>query len=201
MLSRYVATAILLCSELNSKSYLLQGGTVIYGNSNLNDDKYKVPGNYYCNSTEAAASLQNAPFSVAFTLKVEQATGSSEYPCQTARNYQTGAKAWREYNPYSKMWTNWIYFSNDATVLSQAIKCKTFYNDTAKAKQFPTTISVNAIIFAFDTQNILSAAITSFNTNQGSRITYTGNSNTLVESFSVRQITLAPNVFARVYDV
>ena len=109
-------------SELNSKSYLLEGGTVIYSNSNLNDDKYKVPGNYYCNNTEVAASLQNAPFSVAFTLKVEQATGSSELPCQTARNYQTGAKAWREYNPYSKMWTNWIYFSDDATLLGQTIQ-------------------------------------------------------------------------------
>lgn len=101
---------------LYSKSYLLQGGTVILSNSNLNDDKYKVPGNYYCNNTEVAASLQNAPFSVAFTLKVEQATGSSEIPCQTARNYQTGAKAWREYNPYSKAWTKWVYFSDDATV-------------------------------------------------------------------------------------
>ena len=128
--------------ELNSKSYLLFGGTVIYSNSNLNDDKYKVPGNYYCNNTEVAASLQNAPFSVSFTLKVEQATGSSEYPCQTARNYQTGAKAWREYNPYSKMWTNWIYFSDDATLFSKLIgKNAGGHNSIFRGKNLGTQVT------------------------------------------------------------
>lgn len=131
-------------------------------------------------------------------MKVEHSSGDA-YPSQTCRAYSTGKVNRRLFS--NNAWGEWKTFSDDATVLSQAIKCKTFYNDTAKAKQFPTTISVNAIIFAFDTQNILSAAITSFNTNQGSRITYTGNSNTLVESFSGGQITLAPNVFARVYDV
>ena len=77
-----------------------------------------------------AASLQNAPFSVAFTLKVEQATGASEYPCQTARNYQTGAKAWREYNPYSRAWTNWVYFSDDTTLFAgKAIQSGDDLND------------------------------------------------------------------------
>lgn len=131
-------------------------------------------------------------------MKVEYSTGDA-YPSQTCRAYSTGRIRRRFFS--NNAWGEYINFSDDATVLSQAIKCKTFYNDTTETKQFPTPISINAVIFAFDTQNILNAAICSFNTNQGSRITYAGNSNALVESFSLGQITLTPNVCARIYDV
>lgn len=187
--------------ELNSKSYLLDGGIPIPESADMNSDTYKTPGNYFCSSSTIANSLKNVPFSnTAFTLKVGYSTGKS-YPSQTFKAYRTGKVAYRIYDAYSQGWSDWVYFSDDATVLGQTIKCKTFYNDTTETKQFPTPISLNAVIFAFDTQNILNAAICSFNTNQGSRITYAGNSNALVESFSLGQITLAPNVCARIYDV
>ena len=149
-------------NELNSNSYLLQGGTSIPNNADLND--YTTVGNYYCNNNAIAESLQNAPFSTAFTLKIEQATGTPEFPCQTARNYQTGVKAWREYNKYSEAWTNWAYFSDDATIFAgTSIKSRDDLNDyktpgiyksvsssqTATILNLPETIQSGFILLVF----------------------------------------------------
>lgn len=103
-------------NELNSKSYLLQGGTIIPNNADMNN--YTTPGNYYCISDSAAKTLKNCPFTHAFTLKVEYSRGNS-VPCQTFREYNTGITAYRKYE--SSTWIDYYYFSDDATVLGQTI--------------------------------------------------------------------------------
>lgn len=102
-------TVIGSINELNSNSYLLQGGTLIPENANLED--YKNPGNYYCNSSEIAATIQNIPPSsvftgVAFTLKVELGAGTGN-PIQTYREYRNGNIALRTL--ISGEWTDWKY--------------------------------------------------------------------------------------------
>ena len=104
--------------ELNSKSYSLSGGTVIYSGSDMNADKYKNPGNYYCNNNDVVASLVNSPFTSAFILKVDQATGSEEYPRQTFTRYTDGRIAQRKHDPYNKQWSDFAYFSDDATLFA-----------------------------------------------------------------------------------
>lgn len=100
-------------SELNSKSYLLKGGTAISSGADMND--YTTPGNYYCISDSAAITLKNCPFTHAFTLKVEHSRGIS-VPCQTFREYHTGITAYRKYE--SSSWKGYAYFSDDATVFA-----------------------------------------------------------------------------------
>ena len=103
-------------NELNSKSYLLDGGIPIPESADMNSDTYKTPGNYFCSSSTIANSLKNVPFSnTAFTLKVGYSTGKS-YPSQTFKAYRTGNVAYRIYDAYSQGWSDWIYFSDDATV-------------------------------------------------------------------------------------
>ena len=100
-------------NELNSKSYLLRGGTAIPSGADMDD--YTTPGNYYSSSTSISSSLQNAPFSTPFTLKIENANGI-DYPCQTFREYNTGHIAWRWKNITSSAWSQFVYFSDDATL-------------------------------------------------------------------------------------
>ena len=101
--------------ELNGKSYLLKGGTNIPENADMNN--YTTPGNYYCISDSAARTLKNCPFTHAFTLKVEYSRGGS-VPCQTFREYNTGITAYRKYE--SSTWIDYVYFSDDDTVLKSA---------------------------------------------------------------------------------
>lgn len=104
--------------ELNSKSYLLDGGIPIPESADMNSDTYKTPGNYFCSSSTIANSLKNVPFSnTAFTLKVGYSTGKS-YPSQTFKAYRTGKVAYRIYDAYSQGWSDWFFFSDDATVLN-----------------------------------------------------------------------------------
>lgn len=99
--------------ELNSKAYLLQGGTSIPSNSDLND--YTTPGNYYCSTDSTVETLENYPFTHAFTMKVEYSTGTG-YSCQTVREFFTGKKAYRYYASDSEQWNAWKYFSDDANI-------------------------------------------------------------------------------------
>lgn len=104
-------------SELNSKSYLLQGGTAISSNSDMNN--YTEIGNYYANS-EIAQSLQNAPFNRSFTMKIDYGNGTG-YICQTYREIDTGRVAIRYNNNQvanAEQWQPFVYFSDDATVSS-----------------------------------------------------------------------------------
>ena len=103
--------------ELNSKSYLLQGGTPIPENANLDD--YATPGNYHCHLSVTARTLENSPFTSAFILKVEYGNGVG-YVSQTAIRHDTGQKAWRYNN--TSAWSDWRYFSDDDTVLGQCIQ-------------------------------------------------------------------------------
>lgn len=92
---------------------MLRGGTAISNGADMDD--YTTPGNYYSSSTSISSSLQNAPFSTPFTLKIENANGI-DYPCQTFREYNTGRIAWRWKNITSSAWSQFVYFSDDATV-------------------------------------------------------------------------------------
>lgn len=94
---------------------MLRGGTAISNGADMDD--YTTPGNYYSSSTSISSSLQNAPFSTPFTLKVENSNGI-DYPCQTFREYNTGRIAWRWKNITSSAWSQFAYFSDDATFLS-----------------------------------------------------------------------------------
>ena len=102
-------------NELNSKTYLLQGGTAISNGADMND--YSTPGNYYCLYDSYAQSLTNAPFTRAFVLKVEYSNGVS-YPRQIFTEYSTGIKAIRFISSSGGSWSDWLYFSDDATVLT-----------------------------------------------------------------------------------
>lgn len=62
-----------------TKGWLLRGGTSIPADADLND--YKTPGNYYCDTNAAAATIKNNPVDQAFTLKVFYDTGTG-YPAQ-----------------------------------------------------------------------------------------------------------------------
>lgn len=105
-------------SELNSKSYLLQGGTAIQNGDDM--DNYKSPGSYYLALTNDISSLKNAPnFTSAFTMKVEYGNGTA-YPCQIYTECTTGRKAFRYFNSTYKTWQPFVYFSDDATVLKSA---------------------------------------------------------------------------------
>ena len=101
-------------NELNSKTYLLQGGTPIPENADMNT--YTTPGNYYVISNAQAATLSNSPFgNNAFILKVEYANGVT-YPRQIFTEYSTGRKAIRFISSSGGSWSDWLYFSDDATL-------------------------------------------------------------------------------------
>lgn len=104
-------------NELNSKSYLLQGGTAIPDNADMNE--YTTPGNYYCATNRSADTLNNSPFGYAFTLKVGYSNGTG-YPYQLYRRYDTGGLAYRIYltDASPKRWDRYYYFSDDATLIS-----------------------------------------------------------------------------------
>lgn len=105
---------------LYSKSYLLEGGTAIPRNSNMNN--YDTPGNYVCSTYGNGQTLENAPFNNAFLLKVGYATGDG-YPCQTYTEYNTGRKAYRFKDAAD--WQPYVYFSDDATVLKSNFEIST----------------------------------------------------------------------------
>lgn len=113
-------------SELNSKSYLLQGGTRILADADMNSDTYKVPGNYYTIDNATATTLKNAPFNKGFILKVEYSLGNSQ-PRQTFTDYITGQRATRRFN--GTEWLSYTYFSDDATVLGQTINASDILTD------------------------------------------------------------------------
>lgn len=98
---------------LYSKSYFLIGGTEIPENADM--DTYKTPGNYYCHSSSVAKTLTNCPFDSAFTMKIEESTGRNGYICQTYRQYNTGAKAYRFFNLDADpdQWKDYALFSGD----------------------------------------------------------------------------------------
>lgn len=85
-------------------SYRLRGGTAIKTGDNL--DNYISSGNYYCSQSAIAEQIQNCPTNNAFTLKVEDATGTA-YPCQTLRDFHFGTLYYRYYTLSQNKWTEW----------------------------------------------------------------------------------------------
>lgn len=110
-------------NELNSNSYLLNGGTSIPNNANMDD--YKTPGNYYCENYTTANTIKNNPFpNTPFILKVEFNTGQN-YPIQTFTKFEGKVIAKRMLSISNNVWTNWVYFSDDATVLKSNFEIST----------------------------------------------------------------------------
>lgn len=113
-------------SELNSKSYLLQGGTAITADADLND--YALPGSYYCRDIPTAQSIQNSPFKdTPYTLKVEYGAGTYA-PCQTARNVYTGQIAYRNRGTSGTTWSGWEYSSLDNSIANVLFTAQAEYN-------------------------------------------------------------------------
>ena len=112
--SKLVLDAI---NELNGKSYLLSGGISIPSESDLNSDTYKIPGNYYCHKSSNAKTLINCPFESAFLLKVSYGTGI-DYPVQSFVEFRTRKIAERYYDIDLEKWSDLVYFSDDATLIS-----------------------------------------------------------------------------------
>lgn len=85
-------------------------------------DGYLEIGNYYCATNAIASTLKNCPFNRAFTLKIEYGTGT-RYQRQLFKEYDTGRMAFRSYNSSASVpsWGNYVYFSDDDTVLSNGV--------------------------------------------------------------------------------
>lgn len=114
-LSTSAKTVLGAVNELNSKSFLLSGGTAISSNSDMNN--YTEIGNYYANS-EIAQSLQNAPFNRSFTMKIDYGNGTG-YICQTYREIDTGRVAIRYNNNQvanAGQWQDYAFFSSDESL-------------------------------------------------------------------------------------
>ena len=97
-------------SDLQTNTYALKGGIEIPENADLND--YKTPGNYYCPRYSAVQTLDNCPFTSAFTLKVSYGTGNG-YPMQTFTEYNTDNIAIRFYNQElpTKTWSEYKFLT------------------------------------------------------------------------------------------
>lgn len=97
-------------NDTMANSYSLTGGKAIPINSDMND--YKTRGNFYCDQNATAATLQNAPFTNAFTLKVIYGNGLG-YPMQIYTQYDSGNVAVRFYSDESQIWSGYYYYSDD----------------------------------------------------------------------------------------
>lgn len=117
--------------ELNSKSYLLQGGTSIPSSSDM--DEYRDVGNYICTSYSIANTLINSPFNRAFLLKVGKTGSSVAY--QIYKEVESGKCAYRYYTGSS--WLDYTYFSDDATIFAgTAIQSGDDLNDYTKPGRY-----------------------------------------------------------------
>lgn len=76
-------------------------------------NNYTTIGNYFCGAGSVVSTLQNAPFSQTFQLKVAK-TESGVGVYQTFKTLSTGNVAYRYYN--GSTWSQYVYFSDDATI-------------------------------------------------------------------------------------
>lgn len=115
----------------------MQGGTQIQKNDNL--DNYVTPGNYNCSTADTAQSIVNSPFDDAFTMKVSNGESS---PVQTCQHFFTGQVAYRV---KSGTWSDWLYFSDDATLplplMNNMRKIHTGWIRVAKYQAENTTVA------------------------------------------------------------
>lgn len=112
-------------NELNSKMPVstYQYGVEIPQNSDL--DTYKTPGKYVSRSSSITSTLENSPFQArGFRLEVRSLidptnVGSIQqiaYPGDMSTYKQFAMRAL-----LNSVWTNWLYFSDDATLFSKLI--------------------------------------------------------------------------------
>ena len=114
--------------------------------SDADMNNYTEIGNYYCSSSNTTPTLINAPFkNSAFVLKVLMGNGTN-YPTQVYEELITGKKAYRCYVSEQGGWKDYVYFSDDATLLGQITNLK--YKDINYGN---VTISSNGYIRWSDT--------------------------------------------------
>lgn len=77
--------------------------------ADLNSEKYAVPGNYMCSSNDAAQTLKNCPFNLAFTMTVKYGNGFPDYCIQTFETYRANGIAKRFRNS-KKEWETPLYY-------------------------------------------------------------------------------------------
>lgn len=153
-------------NELNGKSYLLDGGIPIPSESDLDSDTFKNPGNYYCHKTSVAKTLINCPFDSAFVLKVSKGTGNG-YPTQSFTEFRTRKIAERYYDIDLEEWSNWFYFSDDATLFTPqnvAITDGDYGHVNGNFRRIGSLLIFSFYIQLTKEYNIITDAIFTFNT-------------------------------------
>lgn len=97
-------------------------------------DDYDTPGNYYITSSTTAQSLKNAPFTTAFTLKVEHANGTA-YPRQIFTEFSSGIKVWRlkGSSGWNEFIDNTVFQIQDSVVGDSEEAIDEFYDNYSKS--------------------------------------------------------------------
>lgn len=99
-------------NDLYKKCATLSGGTAIPANADL--DSYKTLGNYCCDTSAVAATLQNCPTNIAFKMVVDYATGYG-YTRQILIPYKSNAIYMRSADDngnYPSKWERFITYSD-----------------------------------------------------------------------------------------
>lgn len=100
-------------------------------------NNYKEIGNYFCGTGSSAATMDNTPFTSAFTLKVVKGY-SGNYVWQTFKELNTGKLAYRVFN--GSIWMDFSYFSDDATIfVGTAIQSGDDLNDYTTPGRYNST--------------------------------------------------------------
>ena len=98
----------------NENVWLLQGGTAIASNTDLNT--LATSGNYYCASNEIASSLTNCPCTIAFTMKVYLSTGiNTTYIHQEIMPFGSSDVWVRRSSNSGRSWVAWNNIAVSAT--------------------------------------------------------------------------------------
>lgn len=109
----------------DNNSYSLFGGVSIPEGVDLKSETYMATGNYYCGSNTTAQTLVNCPFTHAFVLKVDRATGTG-YPRQTFIRFSDSFTVSRVYDTYEESWKDEMksvnyHYSDNLNNLSDSI--------------------------------------------------------------------------------
>jgi len=145
-------TVVGAINQLYGEGYMLQSGTRLEQNTNLNT--IVAPGNYYNGSSSTVATMSNVPEARAFTMKVEDSIGDYETatsiyrrqifrPFDSERVYERRATGSLS-NP---TWSDWVVLPtrDEMTSLYANYGCKNlFYTAKRNAQENGITFTVNS---------------------------------------------------------
>ena len=97
-------------ADLPKQFYCLRDGIAISEGADLNTPIYRAIGNYYCASSDTAATILNLPqidLIQAFTMKVYYGTGIA-YITQEVKFFVSGTTYVRHHNTYTNVWNSWV---------------------------------------------------------------------------------------------